>query len=507
VDVIHKRLVFLPILFLAVLLTPRQLPAQNVTDFASGLKAPVKVTFTPAGNLLVSEGGTGPNTGRVSLVHRDGTRITILDGLPSGLSAVGGNAPSGPSGMEPLGDAWYLAIGAGDESLPGTTPGSEVPNPSPSSPILSSILRLRFGTTIDATQGNFTLTPAQHTALKAGGELSINSASGETLRVSLLVDFPDLVGPRSSNPFGLQAFGTRLYLVDASLNSVVSVDPTNGTYQTVASFPPLPNSAPPPPVVDAVPDSIRLQNSQFLVSFLSGFPFTPGVSEVRRVDPVTGASTQLIAGLNSAIDVLPVVGPGGGSNQYLVLEFSTNQTAGAPGRLLYFNAPAVNPGVVAATGLVTPTSMVLDRASREAFVTELGTGKIRRITLGGILAPLPCTPGSNSICLNGGRFQVSTAWRSATAQGLGTPVGLTDTTADFWFFSADNVEVFVKVVRGCAFNNRFWVFAGGMTNVEVTVTVTDMQTGEVKTYTNPLNTPFAPIQDTSAFAGCPVTFP
>ena len=501
---IHKRLAFLFPVMLAMLLVPRHLWAQNVTDLAGGLKAPMKITFTPAGNLLISEGGTGPNTGRVSLVHRDGSRITIVDGLPSGLSAVGDNAPSGPSGMEPLGDAWYLAIGGGDESLPGTTPGSEIPNPSPSSPIFSSILRLRFGTSIDSTQGNFTLTRAQQTALKAGTELSINSPAGETLRISLLVDFPDLVGPRSSNPFGIQVFGTRLYVVDASQNTVVSVDPSNGTYQTVASFPPLANSAPPPPVVDAVPDSIRLQNSQFLVSFRSGFPVTPGVAEVRRVDPSTGASTQLIAGLNSAIDVVPVVG---GTDQYLVLEFSTNQSAGAPGRLLYFNAPAINPGVVAAAGLVTPTSMVLDRATREAFVTELATGKIRRVTLGNVLAPLPCTPGSNSVCLNGGRFQVSAAWRSATAQGIATPVGLTDTTAHFWFFSPDNVEVFVKVVRGCAFNNRFWVFAGGMTNVEVTLTVTDMQTGEVKTYTNPLNTPFAPIQDTSAFGGCPVTFP
>jgi len=506
VDVIHKRLVFLSPVFLALLLAPRHLPAQNVTDFAGGLKAPVKISFTPAANLLVSEGGTGPNTGRVSLVHRDGTRLTIIDGLPSGLSAVGGNAPSGPSGIEPLADAWYVAIGGGDESLPGPTPGSEIPNPSPSSPILSSILRLRFRTTIDATQGNFTLTPAQHATLKAGTELSINNPAGETLQISLLVDFPDLQGPKSSNPFGIQAFGTRLYVVDASQNTVLSVDPTNGTYQTVASFPPLANSAPPPPVVDAVPDSIRLQSSQFLVSFLSGFPFTPGVAEVRRVDPATGASTQLIGGLNSAIDVLPVVGAGG-TDQYLVLEFSTNQSAGAPGRLLYFNAPAVNPGVVAASGLVTPTSMALDRAAREAFVTELATGKVRRITLGNVLAPLPCTPGSNSICLNGGRFQVSAAWRTATAQGLGAPVGLTDTTAHFWFFSPDNVEVFVKVVRGCAFNSRFWVFAGGMTNVEVTITVTDMTNGQVKTYTNPLNTPFAPVQDTSAFQGCPVTFP
>jgi hypothetical protein len=506
---VHKRLVLLPALCVALLLAPRPVPAQNVTDFASGLKAPVKVTFTPAGNLLVSEAGTGPNTGRVSLVHRDGTRITILDGLPSGLSAVGGNAPSGPSGMEPLADAWYLVIGAGDESLPGTSPGAEVPNPALSSPILSSVLKLRFSATIDTTFGNFNLTPAQHAALSSGAELAINNPAGETLRISLLVDFPDLIGPRSSNPFGIQAFGTRLYVVDASQNAIQSIDPTNGTYQTIASFAPLTNPTPPPPVVDAVPDSIRLLNSGFLVSFLTGFPFTPGRAEVRRVDPVTGASSQLIGGLNSAIDVLPVAG---GPDQYLVLEFSTNQLLNAPGRLLYFTAPAatgappLGPPTVAATGLITPTSMALDRVARELFVTELGTGKIRKVTLGGVITPLPCAPGSNTICLNGGRFQVRATWLSATASGTGTPVQLTDTTGHFWFFSPDNVEVFVKVVRGCAFNSRFWVFAGGMTNVQVTLTVTDTQTGEVKTYVNPFNTPFAPIQDTAAFAGCPVTF-
>jgi len=468
------------------------------------------VSFTPAGNLVVSEGGTGPNTGRVSLVHRDGSRITILDGLPSGLSAVGDNAPSGPSGMEPLGDAWYLVIGAGDESLPGTSPGAEIPNPSLSSPILSSVLKLRFSATLDTTFGSFTLTPAQHAALKSGAELAINNPAGETLRISLLVDFPDLIGPRSSNPFGIQAFGTRLYVVDASQNAVQSIDPANGSYTTIASFAPLTNPTPPPPVVDAVPDSIRLLNSGFLVSFLTGFPFVPGLSEIRRVDPATGASTQLVGGLNSAIDVLPVAG---GPDQYLVLEFSTNMSTGAPGRLLYFTAPAssgappLGPPTVAATGLITPTSMALDRPARELFVTELGPGRIRKVSLGGVITPLPCAQGSNTMCLNGGRFQVRASWRSATASGIGTPVPLTDTTGHFWFFSSDNVEVFVKVVRGCAFNNRFWVFAGGMTNVEVTLTVTDSQTGDVKTYVNPLNTPFAPIQDTNAFAGCPVTFP
>ena len=61
----------------------------------------------------------------------------------------------------------------------------------------------------------------------------------------------------------------------------------------------------------------------------------------------------------------------------------------------------------------------------------------------------------------------------------------------------------VKVLNGCTFNQRYWVFAGGLTNVQVTMTVTDMTNATVKTYTNPLNTAFQPIQDTAAFQTCP----
>ncbi|MEP6769608.1 MAG: hypothetical protein ABJC61_13125 [Acidobacteriota bacterium] len=50
---------------------------------------------------------------------------------------------------------------------------------------------------------------------------------------------------------------------------------------------------------------------------------------------------------------------------------------------------------------------------------------------------------------------------------------------------------------------RWWVFAGGLTNVEVTLTVSDLHTGAVRTYRNPLGTAFQPLQDTAAFATCP----
>jgi hypothetical protein len=65
------------------------------------------------------------------------------------------------------------------------------------------------------------------------------------------------------------------------------------------------------------------------------------------------------------------------------------------------------------------------------------------------------------------------------------------------------VEVVVKVLDACTFNQKFWVFAGGLTDVQVTLKVTDTKTGAVKTYDNPRGAAFQPILDTSAFATCP----
>ncbi len=113
-----------------------------------------------------------------------------------------------------------------------------------------------------------------------------------------------------------------------------------------------------------------------------------------------------------------------------------------------------------------------------------------------------CSPDAKTLCLNGGRFQVRTHWTSPDASGDGQAVGLTGDTGYFWFFSSNNVEMVVKAVTGCPVNSRYWVFAGGLTNVNVVMTVTDTQTGAVKTYINPQGTAFQPIQDTSAFV-CP----
>jgi len=115
----------------------------------------------------------------------------------------------------------------------------------------------------------------------------------------------------------------------------------------------------------------------------------------------------------------------------------------------------------------------------------------------------PCIPDDHTLCLNGDRFAVSARFRTAsTGETEATGVELTGDSGYFWFFNPANIEVVIKVLGACSINDHYWVFATGLTNVEVTLSVTDTESDTLKTYVNTLGVPFAPIQDTSAFV-CP----
>ena len=115
-----------------------------------------------------------------------------------------------------------------------------------------------------------------------------------------------------------------------------------------------------------------------------------------------------------------------------------------------------------------------------------------------------CHPDTFTACLLDNRYQVTATYRTAQGErGHGKPTQLTSDSAVAWFFGPDNVEVTIKVLDGCALNDRVWVFASGLTNVEVDLRVRDSVTGQVRVYRNPLNTTFAPVLDTNAFTTCP----
>ena len=98
-----------------------------------------------------------------------------------------------------------------------------------------------------------------------------------------------------------------------------------------------------------------------------------------------------------------------------------------------------------------------------------------------------CLASVDRLCLLGGRFEVQLRFADPRdgAQGIGTAVPSTNRTGLFWFWNPDNIELIVKVLDGRGSNGHFWVFFGGLSNVEFWIDITDTRTGAVRIYHNP----------------------
>ena len=117
----------------------------------------------------------------------------------------------------------------------------------------------------------------------------------------------------------------------------------------------------------------------------------------------------------------------------------------------------------------------------------------------------PCVPTIETLCVGNGRFSVSADWTTPDGQsGHGNAMKLTNDSGYFWFFQSSNTELVVKVLNGCGIDNAYWVFAAGLTNVQVVLNVRDEATGATYTNTNPQGVAYVPIQATGAFpTSCP----
>ncbi len=181
--------------------------------------------------------------------------------------------------------------------------------------------------------------------------------------------------------------------------------------------------------------------------------------------------------------------------------------AGPDGNMWFIEQGRI--GVITLNGVATEISLPSGGYPRGIVAGPDGNvwftgGSIHRFATGSTSSP--CSSDATTLCLNGGRFSVKADWEvpSEGTSGHGTAVRLTPDSGYFWFFGASNVEVVAKVLDGChGDGGHYWVFAGGLTNVGVTLTITDKQTDQIRTYANPPGTPFQPIQDTSAFDTCP----
>ncbi len=112
------------------------------------------------------------------------------------------------------------------------------------------------------------------------------------------------------------------------------------------------------------------------------------------------------------------------------------------------------------------------------------------------------TCGLDELCFHDARFKVTMAWQTAEQSGTAQRVAAGPSSGLLWFFEPDNWEAMVKVLDGCAINDRYWIFAAIGTDVGYTLTATDTLSGEIRSYSNPIGTRSTAITDDQAFP-CP----
>jgi CHRD domain-containing protein len=168
-----------------------------------------------------------------------------------------------------------------------------------------------------------------------------------------------------------------------------------------------------------------------------------------------------------------------------------------------FNQPFTN-GLSSGSATITPALMSELVGNPGGFYVNVHNSAFPGGAIRGQLMPAPlvavgsCGNDRNTLCLNQGRFKVQVAFQTTTANGVGVALPFTDDTGAFWFFSSNNLELMIKVVDGRPVNGKFWFFAGALSDVAYTITVTDLTTGTVKTYVATQGNQAA-LNDTSAF--------
>lgn len=157
-----------------------------------------------------------------------------------------------------------------------------------------------------------------------------------------------------------------------------------------------------------------------------------------------------------------------------------------------------------------------DVSAEVTFTDQLGNGGTTPAVSTSVdpvltLPPGSCSQGGSVDCVDiggDGRFRVQVDWADVAG---GTPqpatVGQQFNDGAFWFFGPNDTELLVQLVDGCSTNDHFWVFMSAITNVEITILVTDTQTNVFREYRNPFDEPFGAVQDTEAFATCPGPVP
>lgn len=215
----------------------------KVTEYATGLTAPLGLTLDDKKNLWVTEIGTGANDGKVSVIQPNGKKYVVVDGFPSF---------TGPGGADEVVGLNHLMIKEG----------------------LAYILHT-----------NGLLYVADISSFKPGdAPLAAGALKTENI-AAFVLDYDFKEDNNESNPYNLTAGPAGdIYITDAAANAVVRRTHA-GKLSIFTTFPDIENPTPVgPPTIDAVPTSIAFNKNRFYVTTLTGFPFPTGKARIYTVD-------------------------------------------------------------------------------------------------------------------------------------------------------------------------------------------------------------------------------
>jgi hypothetical protein len=200
-----------------------------------------------AGNLWVTESGSGNNDGRVIIVDPAGNQTVFMTGLPSTYIQAAGEVVGSYRTYQRPNNKVLIVVGEGDHAL------SE------------------------------TLLIVDKSAFTPGTPLTLANVE-QTIQHGAFVHAQGFV---QSNPFNVEwdADGN-IYTADAGANSIVKWDKNTGDFSIVKTIDRFPNPLPfGPPMVDPVPTKVlRKPDGTFHVCQLTGFPFLEGAANVYDLD-------------------------------------------------------------------------------------------------------------------------------------------------------------------------------------------------------------------------------
>ena len=139
---------------------------------------------------------------------------------------------------------------------------------------------------------------------------------------------------------------------------------------------------------------------------------------------------------------------------------------------------------------------------RKAYAIRMGVVHEGGPSLPGGLSPgmySECHPTTTPLVFDGD-YKVSLCYETAKGETGEAKAGIwaSGQSGLLWFFDRGNAEVLVKVLDGCSYNDRRWVFVAPVTDVAFNLHVTDSR-GVLWTHRNRLGVTAQTRSDTSAF--------